>query len=1000
MSGSVFTTTPQLSVRDGAAVDSNIVTTSTAIVTVAISSGVGGALIGSTTATAVNGVATFTGLGLSGVAGTTYTLVYSTDGLASATESITVLPGIPAKIALTRSAVGFKNGSAFTSVQPQLQIQDATGNLITNSTAVVTATVSSGGVLLGSTTQIANNGIATYTNLGIFGTAGSTYTITFTSPGLTSITQTILVASGASLIPSFSATTPTADGFTAQISNFNRIFNWTLSVVDGPVGTKVALSATGLLTVTGIGSGSAASISATSSRTGFDLGVSVIAGNSLLVIRKPTFGPITTLSNGFRAQVTNHDSTYQWDISASNGGSASISSSGLITVIGLEPGAASDVTVTVSRTGWVTSSASLAGNSAGVEQVTGNEDVAANLLTGKTLTALCAGGSPSTEGIANINDRNSKSKFLCYNASSRVNASYIRDSAGFYTGDLGTVILTGVQFATGDSNSSRDPIIYTLLGCMSENSNCVPIVVNGRTGLSTARNVTAVEQTFRNTTPFNYYKVTFGALRSSWTDASQLGEIRFIGAAANASGLIPTFGNETKTANGFLRQITNFDPQYTWRATANNGASATVSGSGLVTVTGLAPGASATVAVTTTRTRYEMGVGATSGTALLAALLPTFGVATPSEGGFSVEITNYSDAYTWSASIESGTATITNGRLVVTGQSAGSNIAATVSTTRANYADGRAQVISSSLTTGLTPQFGAITAQNDGFTFRVNNYSSAFTWAVSTSSGSATISNTGVVTVTGLVTGSGATVIVSTSRTGYFTVFSQITGSSEIGTALIPRFGLTTSTADGFTVRILNYDPAFSWSSTSVGGYTVSINGSGLVTVTGVTTGTMASITISTQRNGFASGVANVAATAVTPSNIDIVGQDVQLKVPVSSNSSTTAVEVVIDIPVDAAPTSTTFTGSAVATDAVDSGLRTVRLDGSLAGNAITTVSNAIILTIPASVGVGVPVYSPDGLVWVELSLLAQPELPVGQEMGYYRFEDGTVLIFTRRIGN
>ena len=1000
VSGSVFTTTPQLSVRDGAAADSNIVTTSNAIVTVAISSGVGGTLIGSTTATAVNGVATFTGLGLSGVAGTTYTLTYSTDGLASATEAITVLPGTPAKIALTRSAVGFKNGSAFTSVQPQLQIQDATGNLITNSTATVTATVSSGGVLLGSTTQIANNGIATYTNLGIFGTAGSTYTITFTSPGLTSITQTILVASGTSLIPSFGSTTPTADGFTAQISNFNRIFNWTLSVVDGPVGTKVALSPTGLLTVTGIGSGSAASISATTSRTGFDLGVSVIAGNSLLVISKPTFGAVTTLSSGFRAQVNNYDSTYQWDISASNGGTASISSSGLITVIGLEPGAASDVTVTVSRTGWVTASASLSGSAAGADLSTGTQDIAANLLTGKALTALCAGGSPSSEGIANINDRNSKSKFLCYNATSRNNSSYIRESAGFYTGDLGSVILTGVQFTSGDSNSSRDPIIYSLFGCLSENNNCVPIVVNGRTGISAARNVTGSEQSFRNTTPFNYYKITFGALRSSWTDASQMSEVRFIGAAANASGLIPTFSSETQTANGFLRQINNFDPQYTWRATANNGASATISGSGLITVTGLLPGGSATVAVTTTRTRFEMGVGATSGSALLGALLPTFGVASPSDGGFSVDITNFSDAYTWSASIETGTATITGGRLVVTGQSAGSNIAATVSTTRANYADGRAQVISTSLTTGLTPQFGAITSQSSGFTFQISNYAPTFTWAVSTNVGSAVISNTGLVTITGLATGGGATVVVSTSRTGYFTVFSQITGSSGIGAALTPRFALSTSTTDGFTVQILNYDSAYTWSGTSTSGYGISISGTGLVTVTGVPTGVMASINILTQRSGFASAVANVAATAITPDNEVIVGQDIQLIVPVSASNSPTSVEVIIDIPVDAAPTATSFSGAAVATDAVDSGLRTVRLDGSLGGNAVTTVSTPIVLTIPASAGIGIPVYSPDGLVWLELSLLAQPELPVGQEMGYYRYEDGTVLIFTRKIGN
>ena len=119
-----------------------------------------------------------------------------------------------------------------------------------------------------------------------------------------------------------------------------------------------------------------------------------------------------------------------------------------------------------------------------------------------------------------------------------------------------------------------------------------------------------------------------------------------------------------------------------------------------------------------------------------------------------------------------------------------------------------------------------------------------------------------------------------------------------------------------------------------------------------------------------------------------------------SASNSPTSVEVVIDIPVDAAPTSTSFSGAAVATDAVDSGLRTVRLDGSLGGNAVTTVSTPIVLTIPASAGIGIPVYSPDGLVWLELSLLAQPELPVGQEMGYYRYEDGTVLIFTRKIGS
>ena len=49
--------------------------------------------------------------------------------------------------------------------------------------------------------------------------------------------------------------------------------------------------------------------------------------------------------------------------------------------------------------------------------------------------------------------------------------------------------------------------------------------------------------------------------------------------------------------------------------------------------------------------------------------------------------------------------------------------------------------------------------------------------------------------------------------------------------------------------------------------------------------------------------------------------------------------------------------------------------------------------------GIGIPVYSPDGLNWVELPLLASPNLPEGQEMGFFRYDDGTIVILTRKIG-
>jgi len=137
----------------------------------------------------------------------------------------------------------------------------------------------------------------------------------------------------------------------------------------------------------------------------------------------------------------------------------------------------------------------------------------------------------------------------------------------------------------------------------------------------------------------------------------------------------------------------------------------------------------------------------------------------------------------------------------------------------------------------------------------------------------------------------------------------------------------------------------------------------------------------------------------VPPAVQTVGGSDIQLQVPVSASTSTTEVIVTIDIPVDAAPGSTTFTGSAVATDAVDQGLRTVKIEGSNTSGSVTDVSTPIAITIPASAGIGIPVYSPDGSIWVELPLLAGPALPDGQAMGFYRYDDGTILILTRKIG-
>ena len=122
---------------------------------------------------------------------TVYTITATNaSGSSTATFTLTVSPGAAVKVAVTRASVGTSPGFAFTT-QPQITIQDSAGNTITSSSAVVTATVSAGGALVGTATATASSGVATFSNLGIRGFGGTAYTITYTASGLTTDTQVV-----------------------------------------------------------------------------------------------------------------------------------------------------------------------------------------------------------------------------------------------------------------------------------------------------------------------------------------------------------------------------------------------------------------------------------------------------------------------------------------------------------------------------------------------------------------------------------------------------------------------------------------------------------------------------------------------------------------------------------------------------------------------------------------------------------------------------------------
>jgi hypothetical protein len=186
VNGSALTTQPVVRVTDSG---DNTVTSFTGNVVASIASGTG-ALSGNTVA-AVAGVATFTNLVITGTAGN-FTLTFTPASLTAVTSSSFALAaGAATKVAITRASVGTTDNVAF-STQPQITIQDASGNTVSSS-AVVTATISAGS-LIGTDTATASSGVATFAGLGIDGTPGTTYTITYTVSGLTVATAAVTVA--------------------------------------------------------------------------------------------------------------------------------------------------------------------------------------------------------------------------------------------------------------------------------------------------------------------------------------------------------------------------------------------------------------------------------------------------------------------------------------------------------------------------------------------------------------------------------------------------------------------------------------------------------------------------------------------------------------------------------------------------------------------------------------------------------------------------------------
>ena len=190
LTGAAISPAVQVAVEDSSG---NAATTATNPVTLTLVSSAG--LEGAQwTATPQNGIATFSNLTVS-TAGSGYTLVASSPTLASTTSisfTISAPTGgtapVPAKLAFLQQP---SNALAGATISPAVQVvvEDNGGNVLTAATNPVTlALVGSSGGLAGTLTATPQNGIATFSDLSV-GTAGSGYTLSATSPSLTSATS-------------------------------------------------------------------------------------------------------------------------------------------------------------------------------------------------------------------------------------------------------------------------------------------------------------------------------------------------------------------------------------------------------------------------------------------------------------------------------------------------------------------------------------------------------------------------------------------------------------------------------------------------------------------------------------------------------------------------------------------------------------------------------------------------------------------------------------------
>lgn len=180
----------------------------------------------------------------------------------------------------------------------------------------------------------------------------------------TAITASTPLLTG--LTPSFGTNTATCGGFTGSVTNYSTSYTWGISVNTGSVSWGTASGATRPFTVTGVANNTSATVTVTTSRSGYNDGSNTTSATSLLAPLTPSFGTFTAGNAGtgtVSGSVTNYNDLWSWAQSVTAGtftwGSIPSGGSGTrtFTITGLTASQSGTLTMAAARTGYCTGSA-------------------------------------------------------------------------------------------------------------------------------------------------------------------------------------------------------------------------------------------------------------------------------------------------------------------------------------------------------------------------------------------------------------------------------------------------------------------------------------------------------------------------------------------------------------------------------------------------------------------------------------------------------------------